>query len=452
LLTIVDISDSTMAATGTNKKITLTELQGAPMSAGTANGVLYLNGSKVATSGSALVFDGANFDVGAASGKARLTADAYLRLTNTNNTSGFDIGLLGGASDLNAYIYNRANGFMSFGVNNTEGMRLTTTGLGIGTSSPGYKLTVAGTSGSATVSLLETGVRSWGIRAGGAVSGAFDISDFTAGATRLTLDASGNLGLGVTPSAWDSSVFRSFQLGTSAGSASLSGRSDGGKDMVLGSNVYYGTGNFRYVGTGVATMYRMDGATHAWSYAASGTAGNAISFTQAMTLDSSGNLLVGTTSAGGVGGMTLVPSASTPYITTVGSATTGGNAYYLYSTGAAAARFYVTYAGQIYATSTSITAISDQSLKTNIKPLETGLTEVMALHPRRFDWINGDGTNIAGFIAQEVEQVLPDLVSEFKYNETETKLGLKMGDILPTLVKAIQELKAEFDAYKASHP
>ena len=120
--------------------------------------------------------------------------------------------------------------------------------------------------------------------------------------------------------------------------------------------------------------------------------------------------------------------------------------------GASAYRFYVDMAGTIHATATSITAISDQSLKTNIKPLETGLAEIMKLQPRRFDWINGDGENKAGFIAQEVEQVLPDLVAPFMYNEKETKLGLKMGDMIPTLVKAIQELKAEFDAYKASHP
>ena len=79
----------------------------------------------------------------------------------------------------------------------------------------------------------------------------------------------------------------------------------------------------------------------------------------------------------------------------------------------------------------------------------------MKLQPRRFDWLDQnahEGTNIAGFIAQEVEQVLPDLVAPFKYNDEETKLGLKMGDMIPTLVKAIQELKAEFDAYKAAHP
>ncbi len=84
----------------------------------------------------------------------------------------------------------------------------------------------------------------------------------------------------------------------------------------------------------------------------------------------------------------------------------------------------------------------------NIKPLETGLNEVMKLQPRRFDWKNGDGKNIAGFVAQEVEEILPDLVGDYKYNDKETKKSLMMGDMIPTLVKAIQELKAEIEILK----
>jgi len=119
-----------------------------------------------------------------------------------------------------------------------------------------------------------------------------------------------------------------------------------------------------------------------------------------------------------------------------------------YNTSAGVYRFFVTAAGAVHATSTSINAISDITLKENIKPLETGLNEVIKLQPRRFDWKNGDGKNIAGFIAQEVEEVLPDLVSEYKYTDEETKKSLKMGDMIPTLVKAIQELKAEVDILK----
>jgi hypothetical protein len=67
----------------------------------------------------------------------------------------------------------------------------------------------------------------------------------------------------------------------------------------------------------------------------------------------------------------------------------------------------------------------------------------MQLKPRRFDWKNGTAQNVAGFIAQEVEIVMPDLVQDYKLNDEETKKGLKMGDMIPTLVKAIQELNAK---------
>ena len=115
---------------------------------------------------------------------------------------------------------------------------------------------------------------------------------------RLTIDSSGNLGLNVTPSAWDTTIFRTIQIGSSSGSASLSGRTDGGNDLVLGQNIYYATGNWRYVGTGVATSYRQGG-QHAWYNAASGTAGAAITFTQAMTLFSTGNLSINNTTDAG---------------------------------------------------------------------------------------------------------------------------------------------------------
>jgi len=175
-----------------------------------------------------------------------------------------------------------------------------------------------------------------------------------------------------------------------------------------------------------------------------------------VTLDASGNLLVGQSaiSQTTVGFSVQGSSGTIPgtVSTALTASTSAVNTYHVYSTGAAAYRFYVGLDGVIHATNTSITAISDVSLKENIRDLETGLTEVMALKPRRFDWKNGDASNVAGFIAQELETVLPDLVTESLYSEGVTKKSIQMGNILPTLVKAIQELKAEFDAYKAAHP
>jgi hypothetical protein len=113
----------------------------------------------------------------------------------------------------------------------------------------------------------------------------------------MTLDSSGNLGLGVTPSAWGQG--RAFEI--SAVGEGLWGNGLGDIWMINGA---YFNSDWKYSGTTRATAYRQGAGTtdgsHAWFTAPSGTAGNAISFTQAMTLDASGNLLVGATSALGV--------------------------------------------------------------------------------------------------------------------------------------------------------
>jgi len=169
--------------------------------------------------------------------------------------------------------------------------------------------------------------------------------------------------------------------------------------------------------------------------------------TERMRIASGGIILIGKTTTNlQTAGLRFDPNGEM-----YSSILNSGRTSHVYDTTNSVYRFYVTGAGQISATVTSITGISDISLKENIKPLETGLDEVMKLKPRRFDWKNGDGKNIAGFVAQEVEEVLPDLVSDYKYNDNETKKGLKMGDMIPTLVSAIQELKAEIELLKLNN-
>jgi hypothetical protein len=116
---------------------------------------------------------------------------------------------------------------------------------------------------------------------------------------RSRFDSSGNLGLGVTPSAWLSS-FRAIQLGQGSSLWGAATGSNAGFD----SNAYVNTsGASIYVGSTFATRYQQNDGTHKWFTAASGTAGNAISFTQALTLNANGALVLqgGDTAANGVG-------------------------------------------------------------------------------------------------------------------------------------------------------
>ena len=113
-----------------------------------------------------------------------------------------------------------------------------------------------------------------------------------------TLDSSGNLGLGVTPSAWVSS-WRAIQLaGTSGNSGGSIYTNAGGTTGQIGvaQNWYWNGTNNLYLTTAAASDYYQYAGTHVWRNAASGTAGNTVSLTQAMTLDVSGNLGIGVTS------------------------------------------------------------------------------------------------------------------------------------------------------------
>jgi hypothetical protein len=117
---------------------------------------------------------------------------------------------------------------------------------------------------------------------------------------KLRLDSSGNLGLGVTPSAWDSTVFKGIQIASS--NAFIMGRVDGAANQVqLGSNAYYNAdGNFKFINNGYATRYVQTAGIHFWDISTlSGTAGNNVTFTQAMTLSAAGRLLIGKTNDDG---------------------------------------------------------------------------------------------------------------------------------------------------------
>jgi hypothetical protein len=214
---------------------------------------------------------------------------------------------------------------------------MTVTGnVGIGTSSPGAKLEVdAGTNTDIRVNTSGSGYLQLGQFTNGAFIGTSSTDPTagilrlgTGGTTRATLDSSGNLGLGVTPSAWRSTT-KAFQ-GTAG---AIYDFSTTGKGITQNAYLKEAPDAWAYVNDGHATQYDTGSGAHAWFTAPSGTAGNAISFTQAMTLDASGNLLVGTTSASysaaGRGLIEVNGSSSFLYAGKIGDAQTayfGGSA------------------------------------------------------------------------------------------------------------------------------
>ena len=104
------------------------------------------------------------------------------------------------------------------------------------------------------------------------------------------------------------------------------------------------------------------------------------------------------------------------------------------------------------------TASSDARLKDNVQPLSGSLQKIASLRPVTFNWkTSGESEPTTGFIAQEVEQVMPTAVNRRAPTDAEKQyvddkvLGIGwQNDMIAYLVGAIQELKAEVDALKAA--
>ena len=184
------INGTTLGATtaASANVTTLTTSSTVTLNGGTAGGVAYLNGSKVLTTGSALTFDGTTLTNLAASGLAavfeRTNAPAVIGIKYNGAVGGY----LGAAAAGALTWYNDAG---------SELMRLTSTGLGIGTSSPASKLDVTTTGADSVLSITVAGVQRWQHRVMLA-TGYWQLHDPTGGNTALTVDTSGNLGIGTT--------------------------------------------------------------------------------------------------------------------------------------------------------------------------------------------------------------------------------------------------------------
>jgi hypothetical protein len=209
-------------------------------------------------------------------------------------------------------------------------MRLTSTGLGIGTNSPGYKLDVNGgvrvSGATATAASLPAGVLSYEspvmrcyVGDGTGYSWAFSKRTSSTTTDLMILNDSGNLGLGVAPSAWNSG----FKVMDISSYGTVFSYTAGQYTGVI-NNAYFGSGGWTYKNSFYATMYHQGlNGQHQWFTAPSGTAGTTISsFTQAMTLGSDGNLLVGTTSSS-YGGriVSLAPSTAPALVLDAASGT-----------------------------------------------------------------------------------------------------------------------------------
>jgi hypothetical protein len=173
--------------------------------------------------------------------------------------------------------------------------------------------------------------------------------------------------------------------------------------------------------------------------------------TERMRIDSSGNLLVGTTSAAGV--LSVKQSSATVYsncLSLIDNASTNkwgilvdSGTTRLYFGYNAVSKSYIDQVTGAY------TAVSDSRLKENVEPLSAGLSEVLQLNPVTYNFKSDETkANQVGLIAQEVLEVIPEVVG-VPIDETNGSYGINYAGLTPVLVKAIQEQQAMIEELKA---
>jgi hypothetical protein len=99
-------------------------------------------------------------------------------------------------------------------------------------------------------------------------------------------------------------------------------------------------------------------------------------------------------------------------------------------------------------TATTYSTSSDYRLKQNVEPMVGGLAKLAALAPKTFEFVNEPNVKVDGFIAHEVQAVVPQAVTGEK--DGEEMQGLDHGKLVPVLVAAVQELSARVAALEAA--
>ena len=310
-----------------------------------------------------------------------------------------------------------------------------TTPLVIGSTAASSTLTLESTSGTGTSDaiLFKTGSQS----------------------ERMRIDTSGNVGIGTTsPGTYKLAVY------SSASTAAVQILNTGNNQLRLGDNS--GTNYFdigRNTTDGLLQFTGNQGNGYKWINNA----------TEAMRIDSSGNLLVGTTSNTNSARLNIQSSGATSatdalYVqnssSTVLMRMRSDGA--LYSSGV----YYSAVGGTNRATYSDNTGLigylsSIRASKTNIVDMPSA-SWVMSLKPVMFNYRTkdemGSYTDVAdlapqvGLIAEDVETINPDFVYYDEKNGQKVLSGVQYDKLVVPLLKAIQELKAEFDAYKTTHP
>jgi hypothetical protein len=330
---------------------------------------------------------------------------------------------------------------------NTFVIDATNNRVGVGTSSPSNKLSVYGADveignglndGKLTVgSFVGTGSQT-DIKSGGFTT----FTTFSGGAfyERMRIDSSGNVGIGTTDTT-------GIRLGVNSGSASLNTNFNSTNASGVYVRFQNSSTSIGDIGGGGSVI---SGGT-AGDFAMASRSGNLVlgtGSTERMRIDSSGNLLVGTTS--GSGNKVDIEAGNGMRIAGWGSGIGTGLTMRTAVSATSDAISFVynsTQVGRIQTTSsaTSYVTSSDYRLKEDVAPMTGALAKVSALKPVTYKW-KIDGSDGQGFIAHELQEVVPDCVTGEKDAVDEEGnpryQGIDTSFLTATLTAAIQEQQA----------
>lgn len=361
-----------------------------------------------------------NVGIGTSSPAVKLDVNGAISLGASNNLTwggayGANIPTIAGSS---------TNGITFYPTGSTSGetMRINASGnVGIGTSSPLSILTAFQSADGYDkgITLARTGANRGTIF----LNASNDTMNFgRSGNTNMTIDSSGNVGIGTSSPNAKLEVFKD-------GAPAASG------NMNTGMVVSAAAGSYAInIGATASGAY-------SWINSAfqnnSGTAAPlvfATGATERARIDSSGNLLVGTTSTAAsalfrVNGTAYIDSLI--YSPGVYNQTTGN-----------AANLHVASDGNFFRSTSSL------KYKTDVKDATHGLTELLTLRPVTYKGKNDGDTIFGGLIAEEVHAA--GLTEFVQYAEDGSPDALAYGNMVSLCIKAIQELKAEIDALKGA--
>ena len=439
---------------------------------GTTNG----DGFRVGFNGSVgqlYLFEDADFRIATNnSEKFRIKSDGKVGIGTTSPTEVLhvvgDILATGGdfKSDANNYLGFSNDTFARFVVNDTEVFRVLSSGrVGIGTTNPNENLQVEDTTSNIPQIRIQTNdggnkrldlFVDNGIGTVSAAQSAQRLAFKTAGGEAVRIDATGNVGIGTSLPNVDLNVVAS---------------NGGNVEEILelrNNSTSNGTGSrLRFTNSTVA-----------------GTTGNSVSISslrnsdgnqdllfetvgsERMRINSSGNILIGTTSPQRLDREKLEIKNTTgeAIFSATNDLSYAGRVHRSLQSGSGThfIDFYTTSSNTNVGaithndSSTSFVTSSDYRLKENVVEITDATSRLKQLKPKRFNFIADADTTVDGFLAHEVSNIVPEAITgtkdEVDVDGNPVYQGIDQSKLVPLLVKTIQELEARITTLEANNP